>query len=217
MTLVKICGLSSEDMIAEAVDAGADRIGLVVIPQSVRFVDLDRARRLGRFAHALGAETWLVMGWRTPSAPRDDLLDLARDPAIDVVQLHTRETPQDVEAFRLQAPAARIVVALGVGSADDLAGLDAYTAADAFLFDARPPSGAALAGGHGRAFDPSFLCAAVIGKPWVLSGGLTPETVATAVRASGALEVDVSSGVERVAGVKDAQRMRAFVHAAKQG
>jgi phosphoribosylanthranilate isomerase len=102
-----------------------------------------------------------------------------------------------------------------VSAREDLEQVNAFTAADMFLLDAKPPPGADRAGGHGRPFDWSILQGFDPGKPWVLSGGLTPDNVAEAVRVSGAKAVDVSSGVEASPGVKDAAKVRAFVAAAK--
>src|SRR5207302_837932 len=87
--------------------------------------------------------------------------------------------------------------------------------ADAVLLDAKAPPAASRPGGNARAWNWSMLAGWVAPGPWVLAGGLGPENVADAVLASGARAVDVSSGVERAPGMKDAQLIRAFVAAAK--
>jgi phosphoribosylanthranilate isomerase len=110
-----------------------------------------------------------------------------------------------------------VVKALGIGGRRDLEQAPAYEAADAFLFDAKPPAGATREGGHGRSFDWSILKGFRVAdhEDWTLSGGLTPENVAEAIRASGAAAVDVSSGVEASPGIKDLAKVRAFIQAAK--
>ena len=79
----------------------------------------------------------------------------------------------------------------------------------------RDPEGDAQKGGHGAAFDWGLLKGWTAPKPWILAGGLTPENVAGAIRQTAAPAVDVSSGVERIRGLKDRERVRAFIRAAK--
>ena len=98
---------------------------------------------------------------------------------------------------------------------DDLTAIEAFTAADRFLLDAKPPKGAKASGGHGAAFDWTILKGWRAPKPWLLAGGLTAENVAEAIAATGATAVDVSSGVERARGVKDAALIESFIEAAK--
>ncbi|RYY97540.1 MAG: N-(5'-phosphoribosyl)anthranilate isomerase, partial [Alphaproteobacteria bacterium] len=99
----------------------------------------------------------------------------------------------------------------------DLDEAAAFEAADAFLFDAKPPKGATREGGHGKSFDWSILKGFRVNdhEDWTLSGGLTPENVAEAIAKSGAAAVDVSSGVEKSPGVKDKAKVEAFIKAAK--
>jgi phosphoribosylanthranilate isomerase len=104
--------------------------------------------------------------------------------------------------------------AVAVEDADDVLAADAYAAsADHIMFDAKAGAGAALPGGNGVAFD--WLALKGFAAPFALSGGLTPETVGEAIRATGASLVDVSSGVERAPGDKDAELVRRFIRAAK--
>jgi phosphoribosylanthranilate isomerase len=83
------------------------------------------------------------------------------------------------------------------------------------LFDAKPDPAAALPGGNGMAFDWGVLAGLQPRKPFALSGGLTPENVGEAIRLTGAVMVDVSSGVERKAGHKDLKLIQSFIRAAK--
>ena len=103
-----------------------------------------------------------------------------------------------------------VMKAIAVATPDDVAFARAFAAsADRILFDAKADAAASLPGGNGVAFD----CRALKGfaAPFALSGGLTPDTVGEAIRMTGADLVDVSSGVERAPGVKDPDRVRAFV------
>jgi phosphoribosylanthranilate isomerase len=219
MITVKICGLTTESALESAIEAGADRVGFVLVESSPRFVPFERAQTLIRLAEAAGAEPWVVAASSLTGGPSIPWLDeLVREtPEIAAVQLHGKETPADVAAFAKRHPLVPIVKALGVSTRADLAIVEKYEAADAFLFDARPPAGAAREGGFGRPFDWSILKGFRTHdhEDWTLSGGLTADNVAEAIRISGAAQVDVSSGVESAPGVKDPAKVRAFIQAAK--
>jgi len=88
-------------------------------------------------------------------------------------------------------------------------------AADLILFDARAPADSARPGGNGAPFDWRTLLCIEDDVPFVLSGGLTPDNVAEAIRLTGARFVDVSSGVESRPGEKDPELIRRFLRAAK--
>jgi phosphoribosylanthranilate isomerase len=107
--------------------------------------------------------------------------------------------------------------AIGVAARVDLAQAEAYAnVADLLLIDAKPPKDAVLPGGNGRPFDWSLTRDFHAPVPWLLSGGLEPDTVAAAIALSGARGVDVSSGVESAPGVKDPAKIRAFIAAARR-
>ncbi len=226
VALVKICGLTRESDIEAAVSAGADRIGFVLVPASPRYVAPDAAitwtslAGSGRFgkAGATAPEVWVIAEW-APSANRiTEGLEslLTPDTGLSVVQLHGKETPEDVADLRRRAPShVQVWKAIGVSTRDDLAQLARFGAADGFVLDAKPPPGAAREGGFGHPFDWTILDGFEPGRPWMLSGGLTVETVAAAIRISGAGAVDVSSGVEASPGVKDPAKVKAFIEAAK--
>ena len=84
-------------------------------------------------------------------------------------------------------------------------------AADQVLVDAKPPKEAPLPGGNGLAFDWRLIAGRRWPVPWMLAGGLTPDTVAEAIAMTGARQVDVSSGVESTPGQKDGDLIEAFV------
>lgn len=213
MASVKICGITSESDLLAAASAGADMVGFVLVETSPRFVKFDTAQALIRKAAELGAEPWVVATVAIPWLDR--LVD--ETPEIGAVQLHGRESPGQVAAFAKRHSLTPVIKAMGVASKRDLAEAEDFAAADAFLFDAKPPKGADREGGHGKAFDWSILKGFRVQdhEDWTLSGGLTPENVAEAIRQSGAAAVDVSSGVEARPGVKDHARLRAFIEAAK--
>ncbi|TNC16402.1 phosphoribosylanthranilate isomerase [Methylobacterium terricola] len=208
--LVKICGLSTPETLEAAIAAGADQIGLVHFPKSPRHVDLALGAALSRQARGRTERVVLLVD------PDDALVDAvieALDP--DWLQLHGRESPERVAALRTRI-GRPVMKALGIATADDLARAAGYaTSSDRLLYDAKPAPGAVLPGGNGHAFDWSLLAGAGRDDPFMLSGGLTSETVAEAVAITAAQAVDVSSGVESAPGVKDPDRIAAFVAAAK--
>lgn len=206
--LVKICGITDEDGLAAAVANGADFIGMVFFPPSPRFITPEQAAEL---VDLLPDEVRKVGLFVDP----DDatLHQVLSDVRFDLIQLHGTESPERVEDIR-QEWAVPVMKMIPVSAADDLIAAEAYfDVADWLLFDARPPAGSTRPGGNAVAFDWSILQGRSWPLPWMLAGGLTPENVADAIRASGAQAVDVSSGVEDRPGVKSADRIRAFIDA----
>ena len=209
--IVKICGLSTPATLDAALDAGADMVGFVFFPKSPRHVDWATARALGRQARGRARIVALSV-----DADDDALMRIADVLDPDLHQLHGRETPARVE--RIGELAARPTMkAIGVAAREDFAAAEPYAAvADFLLIDAKPPQNAALPGGNGRPFDWGLARDFRPARPWLLSGGLDPETVEAAISLSGVSGVDVSSGVERAPGVKDEGKIRAFVAAARR-
>ncbi|HLN22367.1 MAG TPA: phosphoribosylanthranilate isomerase [Patescibacteria group bacterium] len=207
---VKICGLTDEDAVDAALDAGADFVGVVLFDKSPRAVSIERAAEVLEFV----PEDILRVGLFVD--PDDALLnDAMNNLRLDMFQLHGTETPERVEEIR-QEFGMPVMKALGICSAADLDAAQAYAEiADWLLFDAKPPADADRPGGNAVAFDWSLLKGRKFACPWMLAGGLTAENVAEAIKLSGAKAVDVSSGVESAPGVKDAEKIAAFIKAAR--
>jgi phosphoribosylanthranilate isomerase len=208
---IKICGLSTAPSMLTALDCGADMVGLVFHPRSPRHVGLDDAAMLAALARGRAERVALLVD------PSDDLLSqVVSAVSPDWVQLHGQESLERVRDIR-SVYGVRVMKAIGVAETKDLEAVDVYRqVADAILLDAKPPKEAAYPGGHGRPFDWSILRAISPQQPFMLSGGLDPETVARAIQAVDSLGVslagvDVSSGVERAPGVKDADKIAAFI------
>lgn len=207
----KICGLKSPEALDAAVEGGAAFVGFVFFPQSPRHLEIDVAAALRRrVPESVKAVAVLV-------EPEASLLSqVVARLAPDLVQLHGQEQPETVAELRKRYNVS-VMKALPVSHASDLDAVPRYAVvADMLLFDAKPEVSATRPGGHGQSFDWSLLKGRDLGKPWMLSGGLTVENVSDAVRRSGAKIVDVSSGVERAPGQKDPARIRAFLEAVKR-
>ncbi|MEE4315461.1 MAG: phosphoribosylanthranilate isomerase [Erythrobacter sp.] len=206
-TLVKICGLSTPETIAAAVQAGAAYVGLVHFPKSPRHVSVAKAAMLRRDLPESAGVVLLVVD-PEPHA----LAEAIRVIGPRVVQFHGSEPPAVLARTRSEF-GVEVWKALGV---KDAAALDKaapyHGAADRLLFDA-PAS--TLPGGNGEAFDWNLLRLYRGPTPWGLAGGLTPANVAEAIRLTGAPLVDTSSGVERSPGIKDMDKIAAFCKAAR--
>lgn len=208
--LVKICGLRTAESLAAALDAGADMVGFVFFGPSPRNIFLSEAASLANLAKGRAKKVALTVD------ADDALIDAvsrALDP--DILQLHGRETPARAAALAART-GKQIMKAIGVSERADLAVAAAFgEVCDWLLLDAKPPKDATRPGGNGEPFDWSVVHGFKPGKPWLLSGGLTPVNVAEAIARTGAPGVDVSSGVESAPGVKDEAAIRAFVAAAR--
>jgi len=206
---VKICGLTRPEDVDAAATAGAAYLGFVFFDGSPRNLSLTAARDLAALAPPGVAKVALNVD------PGDAELDaLTATVPIDMLQLHGRESPQRVAEIRVRTRLP-VIKAVGLRTKADLSSLEAYeAAADMLLVDAKPPQDADRPGGLGAAFDWSLITGRRWRLPWLLAGGLTPESVARAIHRTGAVQVDVSSGVESAPGRKDPALIRAFIAAA---
>jgi phosphoribosylanthranilate isomerase len=205
---VKICGVRTPAIVEEAADAGADFVGLVLFAKSPRHIELEEARVLAAVARGRISTVAVMVD------PDDGLVDgVLERVRPDFLQLHGSETPERVAAIKART-GLPVMKAIPVADAADVADAGDYAAsADYILFDAKPTQDARLPGGNGLPFDWRLLTG--LAPPFALSGGLTPDNVSAAIRLTGASLVDVSSGVERAPGEKDARLVRSFIEAAK--
>ena len=209
--LIKACGLSSGETIAAAAQAGATHVGLVHFAPSPRHVDLADAAKLRA---AVPQDVKAVVLLVDPEA--DLLAAVIAQVKPDVIQLHGKETPEQAARLRQQG-GFEVWKALSVRSAESLADAARYEGAvDRVLFDAPPPADSTLPGGNGEAFDWTLLKGHDHRIAWGLAGGLTPDNVAAAIRATGTPLVDASSGLESAPGIKDVDKIAAFCKAARE-
>lgn len=207
---IKICGLSTPETLAAALEAGADMVGFVFFPRSPRHVSLETARKLA--ARARGEAEIVAL---TVDAPDDEIAGIVEALEPDFLQCHGSESPERVDDIQHRFRVS-VIKAIGISHAADFAKAEAYKGkSDALLIDAKPPQGSVLPGGNGVAFDWRLAADFHPRKPWLLSGGLEAGNVAEAIRLSGARGVDVSSGVESAPGVKDPEKIEAFCAAAR--
>ncbi len=205
----KICGISTPEALDAALAGGASHIGFVFFPQSPRHVTPDQAAALAVRVAGRAQIVGLFVN------PADAMLAhiLGRAP-LDIIQLHGEESPSRAAHIRI-ATATPIWKAVALRRAGDLQQAAHYRGvADLILYDAKPPPGAQLPGGNGLRFDWSILRNHRHQLPWALSGGLDAANIAEAVRVTKAALLDVSSGVESAPGIKDVDKISAFLQAA---
>jgi phosphoribosylanthranilate isomerase len=205
MIKVKICGINDAVAFDTAVEAGADWLGFNFYPPSPRFVTPNAAAILS--ARMAGGPSRVGLFVEPDLAAITAVLDTVK---LDILQIYgVADSLAGIRA-RFGVPVWRPV---GIDSGADLP--TGSLGADRLLLEAKPPPGADRPGGNATTFDWSVLRAWAAPIPWMLAGGLTPDNVASAILQTGAVAVDVSSGVERAKGVKDPALIRAFISAAK--
>jgi len=211
VALSKICGLSTPETVAAALDGRAAFVGFMFFPKSPRNLTVDAAARLAPPARGRAKVVAVTVD------PTDAQLDeIARVLKPDLIQLHGKETPNRTRDVA-QRTGAGVIKALSISTAEDIAAAAAYDGlVDHLMFDAKPPKDADRPGGLGARFDWSLMAGRRFERPWFLAGGLDPWNVGEALRLSGAPALDVSSGVERGPGLKDPALITAFLDAVRR-
>ena len=207
--LIKICGLSTPQTVAAALDNGADMVGFIFFPKSPRNVSVEQAARLRS----------VVKGRARAVAVTVDATDATLDAIVSsmkphMLQLHGSESPERVAAVKARF-GLPVMKAISVRERADLDQIAPFVGiADKFLLDAKAPKGSELPGGNGVSFDWTLLSALDPGLDYMLSGGLNAGNAAEALRITHAPGLDVSSGVESAPGVKDVGLIGKFFAAA---
>jgi phosphoribosylanthranilate isomerase len=203
-TRVKICGITRPEDAAEAVRLGADAIGLVFYPPSPRAVTLEQAKAIVR-----GLPPFVTVVGLFVNEDRATIERTIGEVSIDLLQFHGEESAADCTGF-----SRPWIKAIRMREGIDLIEIDrAYYQASGLLLDSYQ---AGVPGGTGQRFDwsriPASLASAII-----LAGGLDPHNVAQAIKTVHPYAVDVSGGVERSKGIKDAAKIEAFIAGVKRG
>ena len=209
MTRIKICGVTLPDDAARVAAAGVDFIGLNFWPRSKRYLVPERAPLIA--AAARGSGTPKLVGVFVDPDP-DEVLEIAKNVDLDIIQLHGDESADTCKRISL-AVYRPVWKAVAVSSVRDIEHLDAFPV-EAVLLDAPTPG----RGGAGARFDHNLARQARERHPRinvVLAGGLTAETVASAIAIVEPWAVDVASGVEAAPGIKDPAKLTAFVSAVR--
>jgi len=202
MVSVKICGITNVEDAQVAVEAGADALGFVFYPPSPRYVTPAQARQIIQTLPPFVSAVGLFV-----DIPAETLNEIVEQCGLDRIQLHGREAPDFCQQLT-----RRVIKAFRIKNAASLTDIPRYRVS-AYLLDAYVEG--ALPGGTGASFAWELASQAKPHGPVILAGGLTPENVAEAIREVGPYGVDVSTGVERAPGLKDQEKVRAFIARAK--
>jgi phosphoribosylanthranilate isomerase len=192
---VKICGLTRVEDALATEDAGADAIGLNFVPNTKRFISLARAQEISKALSPFMARVGVFR-----NASFATILETVEEVGLSAVQLNGQES----DDFAAQVAKRRPVIR-AVSFKPNLK----LPENDTLLIDGLDP-------GSGQAFDWTALKTVNLsGRRWLLAGGLNPDNVVEAVRQLQPWCVDVASGVESSAGIKDPELVRAFIERAK--
>jgi phosphoribosylanthranilate isomerase len=208
--LIKICGLSTAETVAAALENGADMVGFVFFPKSPRNVTVEQAAELRKAT--IGRAQAVAVTVDATDEALDELVGVMQP---DVLQLHGSETPERVAAVKARY-GLPVIKALSIRDAADLEKIAPYRGiAGKFLLDAKAPKGSELPGGNGVSFDWRILSALDPGLDYMLSGGVNAGNVAEALKVTHAPGLDLSSGVETAPGVKSVALINEFFAALK--
>ncbi len=214
-TRVKICGITRASDVFCAVSAGADALGLVFYSPSPRHVDLKTAAEIAAQIPAFVS----IVGLFVDASPERVRGVLDRIP-LQILQFHGNESASYcgqfgipyIKALRVGGEKEKRTVRAGALEDEQLrSAIDSHAQACAILFDTCMPG---TPGGTGEVFDWGLV--PEVDQQVILAGGLHPENVSRAIRELKPYAVDVSSGVESAPGVKDADRIRAFLTRVRQ-
>lgn len=207
---VKTCGLTRRDAVEAALKHGTDYFGFVFHPASPRHLKTDEADAL----LSLLSNERLKDTVAVTVNPTDEVLSEIMALPFGYLQLHGSESPTRIADIKSRFP-IRIIKAFPISRAEDLDATKQYhDSADMFLFDAKSTH-PAMPGGTGTSFDWSLLKAFKTPKPWFLSGGISLGNMDEALAQSGARMLDLSSSLESAPGIKDINKIAAFLNHAK--
>ena len=205
---VKICGLNSQTAVDAAIASGVDYLGFVFFPPSPRSLTPEFASSLMEERSDDFKVVAVVVN------PSDKLLEeITNHLAPDIFQLHGSETAEDITNIK-QKFNTKIIKAIKISKLEDFEEVSKFDkVADFMLFDAAAPENTthSLPGGNGISFNWNWLSDASLETPWFLSGGLNISNINEAIKITGATAVDVSSGVEDKAGIKNNKKIIEFM------
>lgn len=197
---IKICGITRPDDAVTAADLGADAIGLVFYPESPRCVDIATAGEIISALPPFISKVGLFV-----NQSKDEVRSIMDKLTLDYLQFHGEESPVDCESY-LMPYIKSVRMADGV---DLMAQIEQYPHCTGLLLDTHVEG---IAGGTGEKFNWDMVPSG-LPKPVILAGGLTPENVKSAITQVNPYGVDVSSGVESSRGIKDTDKIAAFIEA----
>jgi len=201
MTKIKICGITNLEDALIACKLGADVLGFIFSPKSQRQIAPDRAEQIISKIPPFIKSVGVFVNQST-----EDIKKLQKRCGFDVIQLHGNESPTFCNSFK-----QKVIKAIHIEDKSDLFKMTEYKVS-AFVLDTKVKG---MFGGTGKTFDWQLAIEAKKLGPVILSGGLTPENVAEAIGKVEPYAVDVATGVEVQPGIKDPDKLQAFIESAK--
>ena len=199
MTKIKICGITNKVDAIDAANLKIEMMGFIFYKKSERYVEPLTAADI---INELPPEIWKVGVF--VDEPKDSILKIAEDAMLDTLQFHGDEKPDYCASFK---EGFKVIKAFKLKDKSDLKKINDYDV-DYYLFDTYKTDSI---GGTGETFDWKMIKDYEFLKPVILSGGLMPKNVSRAIREVSPYGVDVSTGVEKAPGRKDAGLMAKFV------
>ena len=204
MTKIKICGITNKIDAVFAADLGINILGFVFYKKSKRYVDPMTVEDIvNELPPSMGVAGVFV------DEDEKKVREIAENASLNILQFHGNETPEYCAKFKGDF---KVIKAFSINDKNDLKKINGYDT-DFYLFDTYR---AGCIGGTGEVFDWKILKDFEILKPVILSGGLDPANVASAIREVAPYGVDVSSGIERSPGKKDHELMKRFVESVRK-
>ncbi len=202
--IVKVCGMRDPENIRQVVELGINWIGLIFYNESPRFVEVDNHFQLSTFNFQLPKVGVFV------NSSTEETIDIAKNYKLDYLQLHGNESPETCHT--LQKRGYRLIKAFSIASSKDLEIVSEYEGrVDYFLFDTKCEE----YGGSGKSFDWSVLAEYKGKTPFLLSGGINPDSVESIKKFhhSAFAGIDLNSGFEIAPAIKDIKRLESFLKA----
>ena len=206
ITKVKICGLTCKRDVDAAIKYGASYLGFIVNAESSRKLSVTEASQIALPASKFCETVAVVVN------PTNNLLEnIIQEMRPTYIQLHGDESVERVANIKNNFK-IRLIKAVSIDNKKDFITAEQYTGlVDIILYDSKPPLDSPQMGGHGLLFDWSMISEVPLPKIWALAGGLNISNVENAVNLTKAPILDVSSGLELMAGLKDHNKIKAFM------
>ncbi|MFA6610008.1 MAG: phosphoribosylanthranilate isomerase [Candidatus Omnitrophota bacterium] len=199
MTKIKICGITNKTDALAASEMGVDMLGFVFSKDSKRYVEPRTAEDIVNELPQSVKRAGVFV-----NEERAKVLEIAQDAALDILQFHGDETPEYCKSFK---GSYKVIKAFRLKDKESLKKVNEYDV-DFYLFDTFSVD---ARGGTGEVFNWDLLKDFEVLKPVILSGGLTPKNVQSAIKELAPYGVDVSTGVEKSPGKKDHELMKKFI------
>ncbi len=198
---IKICGITKLDQALFITEQGATALGFICVPESPRYI---KPQQIHDIIKSLNQKINKIGVW--VNATEEEIIKIVAETNLTGVQLHGNESPEFCQKLTENLPEVEIIKAFRIKNIESLENINNYSnCVNTFLLDAYHPQ---LFGGTGHTLDWENLRNFKFNKPWLLAGGLTPNNIQEALKKLNPDGIDLSSGVERLPGDKDLEKVK---------